>query len=249
MHTLTDRMGEDMRLRGFAPKTQQAYRGAVVGLATHFARLPDTLDTLTEAELRAFFLHLVTTRQVSRSTLIVYRSGIRFLYEVTLRRTWPVFDLVRPAKRHVLPVVLAMRRHPKQRAALGGQHAAHREEVAHRSRHNQTAVSQQTVIAERHSQASRHEVHEDQDRQANPTEVPERSNRSSVDDRHPADVAPIDAVRKSLPKAADHRMSNLRPSTLGFDERFRRMFTTEQSVRVERAQRTTRGRGLARGHW
>lgn len=107
MQTLTDRMSEDMRLRGFARTTQLAYRGAVVRLAAHFARLPDTLDTLTEAELRAFFLELVTTRHVSRSTLIVYRTGIRFLYEVTLQRTWPVFDLVRPAKRHVLPVVLS----------------------------------------------------------------------------------------------------------------------------------------------
>ena len=52
---------------------------------------------LTEKELRAFFLHLVTVRKVSRSTLIVYRSGIRFMFEVTLGRTWPVFDLVRPA--------------------------------------------------------------------------------------------------------------------------------------------------------
>ena len=98
-------MGDDMRLRGFAPKTQQAYHGAVIRLATHFARLPDTLDTLTEDELRAFFLALVTTRKVSRNTLIVYRSGIRFLYEVTLQRTWSVCDLVRPAKRHVLPEV------------------------------------------------------------------------------------------------------------------------------------------------
>jgi site-specific recombinase XerD len=108
MPTLTDRMGEDMRLRGFALKTQQAYRGAVTGLATHFARSPDTLDALSEDELRAFFLHLVSTRRVSRSTLMVYRSGIRFLYEVTLQRTWPVFALVRPAKRHTLPNVLAV---------------------------------------------------------------------------------------------------------------------------------------------
>ena len=107
MQTRIDRMGDDMRLRGFAPKTQQAYHGAVIRLATHCARLPDMLDTLTEDELRAFFLALVTTRKVSRSTLIVYRSGIRFLYEVTLQRTWPVCDLVRPAKRHVLPVVLS----------------------------------------------------------------------------------------------------------------------------------------------
>jgi len=51
-------MGDDMRLRGFALKTQQAYRGAVVRLATHFTRSPDTLDALTEGELRAFFLDL-----------------------------------------------------------------------------------------------------------------------------------------------------------------------------------------------
>ena len=108
MQTLTDRMGEDMRLRGFALKTQQSYRGAVTGLATHFARSPDTLDTLSEDELRAFFLHVVSTRQVSRRTLVVYRSGIRFLYEVTLQRTWPVFDVLRPAKRHTRPNVLAV---------------------------------------------------------------------------------------------------------------------------------------------
>ena len=107
MQTLTDRMVDDMRLRGFAPKTQQSYRSAVAGLATYFARVPDTLEALTEAELRAFFLDLVQRRQVSRSTLIMYRCGIRFLYEVTLQRTWPVFDLVRPAKRHTLPVVLS----------------------------------------------------------------------------------------------------------------------------------------------
>ena len=108
MQTLTERMGEDMRLRGFAPKTQHSYRSAVAILAKFHQRSPDSVDTLTEAELRAFFLHVITERQVSRSTLIVYRSGIRFLYEVTLRRTWPVFDLVRPAKRHTLPNVLAV---------------------------------------------------------------------------------------------------------------------------------------------
>ena len=50
MQTLTERMGEDMRLRGFAPKTQQSYRGAVALLAKCHQRSPDSLDTLTEAE-------------------------------------------------------------------------------------------------------------------------------------------------------------------------------------------------------
>ena len=50
MQTLTDRMGENMRLRGFAPKTQHSYRSAVAILATCHQRSPDSLDTLTEAE-------------------------------------------------------------------------------------------------------------------------------------------------------------------------------------------------------
>lgn len=108
MDALTERMGEDMRLQGLAVRTQESYHGAITGLAKHVARPVDALATLTEAELRAFFLHLVAERKVSRSTLVVYRSGIRFLFEVTLGRTWPVFDLVRPAKRYALPVVLSV---------------------------------------------------------------------------------------------------------------------------------------------
>ena len=105
--TLTTRMREDMQLRGFAPRTQSSYLDAVTGLARFCARAPDALETLTEAELRAFFLHLVTERRAARSTLLVYRSGIRFLVETTLARAWPVLDLVRPARRHALPVVLS----------------------------------------------------------------------------------------------------------------------------------------------
>lgn len=61
---------------------------------------------MTEAELRPFFVGLVE-RHASRSTLVVYRSGIRFLVESTLGHRWPVFDLLRPAKGHTLPVVLS----------------------------------------------------------------------------------------------------------------------------------------------
>jgi integrase/recombinase XerD len=104
---LTARMREDMQLRGFAPRTQASYLDAVTGLARFCGRAPDALEALTEAELRAFFLHLVAERRVSRSTLTVYRAGLRVLVETTLGRSWPVLDLVRPAKRRTLPVVLS----------------------------------------------------------------------------------------------------------------------------------------------
>jgi site-specific recombinase XerD len=105
--TLTDRLQEDMQLRGFAPRTQASYLNAVNGLAAFCGRPRDALATITEDDVRRFFLHLVTARHSSRSTLIVYRSGIRFLIEVTLARTWPVLDRIRPQRRHTLPVVLS----------------------------------------------------------------------------------------------------------------------------------------------
>lgn len=106
--TLTHRMQEDMELRGFAPRTQESYLRAVTGFATFCGRSRDALDASTEDDVRRFFLHLVTDRQSSRSTLIVYRSGIRFLVEVTLARAWPVLDRIRPKRRTILPVVLSV---------------------------------------------------------------------------------------------------------------------------------------------
>jgi site-specific recombinase XerD len=103
---LPTRLREDLQLRGFAARTQASYLDVVAGLARFVGRPVEALATLTEAELRAYFLHLVAERHVSRSTLTVHRGGLRFFVETTLGHTWPVLELVRPAKRRVLPVVL-----------------------------------------------------------------------------------------------------------------------------------------------
>jgi site-specific recombinase XerD len=105
--TLTQRMQEDMQLRGFAPRTQDSYLRAVSGWAAFCGRPRDALEASTEDDVRRFFLHLVTDRKVSRSTLTVYRAGVRFLVEVTLARACPVLDRIRPMRRHTLPVVLS----------------------------------------------------------------------------------------------------------------------------------------------
>ncbi|MGQ0646791.1 MAG: phage integrase N-terminal SAM-like domain-containing protein [Gemmatimonadaceae bacterium] len=105
MPALLDRMTEDMRVRDLAPRTPHAYLGAVTRLATFCRRPVDSLATMTEAEFRPFLVALVD-RHTSRSTL-VYRSGIRFLVEPTLGHRWPLFDLLRSATRHTLPVMLS----------------------------------------------------------------------------------------------------------------------------------------------
>jgi site-specific recombinase XerD len=98
-------MLEDLQLRGLAPKTQQCYVAAVHQLAHHYQRPP---DQLSEEELRQYFLFLLNEKKVAESTFRIHLYGIKFLYEMTLQRPWPVFDLVRPRKSQKLPIVLSV---------------------------------------------------------------------------------------------------------------------------------------------
>ena len=104
MTPLRQKMIEDMQLRDFSEKTREAYVAAVKGLATHYSRAP---DLIAEEEVRAYFLHLVNVRKLSRSTVRQHLCGVRFFFETTLGRKWPVFDLVTPKRGQVLPVVLS----------------------------------------------------------------------------------------------------------------------------------------------
>jgi len=106
MITLRRRMREDLQLRGLAPKTHQCDVDAVRQLAHHYRRAP---DQLSEEELRQYFLYLLNEKQVAESTFRIHLYGIRFFYERTRQRPWPVFDLVRPRNTQKLPVVLSPR--------------------------------------------------------------------------------------------------------------------------------------------
>lgn len=104
MTYLRQRMIEDMQLRGFASKTQQAYLRSVRQLAEYFNKSP---GEITEEDLREYFLHLKNVRRASRSTCTQALCGIKFLFQHTLKRDWATFELVRPPKEKKLPVVLS----------------------------------------------------------------------------------------------------------------------------------------------
>ncbi len=106
MTTFRRRMLEDLQLRGLAPRTQQCYVEAVKHLTPYYRRAP---DQISEDELRQYFLFLINEKQVAESTFRIHLYGIRFFYERTLQRPWPVFDLVRPRHPQKLPVVLSLR--------------------------------------------------------------------------------------------------------------------------------------------
>lgn len=105
MTELRKRMIEDLQLHGLAESTQTSYIDSVRKLASFYDRSP---ALLSEEEIRHFFLYLIKEKQLSKSTITIYLSGIKFFYEKTLKRTWPVFKLIRPKKRRKLPVVLSI---------------------------------------------------------------------------------------------------------------------------------------------
>ena len=124
MTELRRRMMEDLALAGYSPKTQKSYLDAVRALAKYYMRSP---DQLTEDEVCRFFLYLINGRKAAKSTVTIHLCGIKFFFEKTLGRVWPVFDLVRPRRSKKLPVVLSREevrallrhlKHPVVRMAL-----------------------------------------------------------------------------------------------------------------------------------
>ncbi len=104
MKDLRHRMIEDMKLRGLSSGTQRRYLDAVKGLAKHYHRGP---DELAEQQVRDYLLYLIQTRKFAKSTFKVHLSAIKFLYQRTLGRPWPLLELTRVKTDKRLPVVLS----------------------------------------------------------------------------------------------------------------------------------------------
>ena len=105
MTALRQKMIEDMQLRGFAERTQEAYLSAVRQLAKHYRKSPDQID---EEELRQYFLFLKNEKHAARNTCTIALCGIKFFFQHTLGREWKTFDFLRPQKEQKLPVVLSV---------------------------------------------------------------------------------------------------------------------------------------------
>ena len=104
MTALRQKMIEDMQLRGFAVRTQEAYLSAVRQLAKHYHKPPDQIN---EEELRQYFLFLKNEKQAARATCTLALCGIKFFFERTLGREWKTFEFLRPPPEKKLPVVLS----------------------------------------------------------------------------------------------------------------------------------------------
>jgi site-specific recombinase XerD len=102
---LRERMAEDLKLRGLSPLTVASYLRYAQRFADHYA--PRSPLSLSEREVKAFLLHLIEKEGVSPSTHTVCLAGIKFLYQVTLKRPQVVEKIPYPKCPSPLPEVLS----------------------------------------------------------------------------------------------------------------------------------------------
>jgi len=101
---LRQRMLEDMDLRGFSVRTQTSYVRSVAALARYCRRSP---DTLSDEEIRRYFVHLKCERKLARQTVTIALCGIKFFTEITLKRDFSLTGVPVPKRQKKLPVVLS----------------------------------------------------------------------------------------------------------------------------------------------
>ena len=106
MTALRQMMQDALEVRGMAPRTQDAYLGAVGLLARYYKRSPDTLSA---AQVQGYLLHLRRERGRSVATLNQYGCAFRFLFGTVLGLDGTQFQIPLAAVPQRLPQILSRR--------------------------------------------------------------------------------------------------------------------------------------------
>ncbi len=103
MSALREAVLLQMRLRGFAAKTVEAYLHAMEQLWAFYRR---SLEGLSCGEVQRFLDEIITVRKLAWATVNVYFSAYRFLYEQVLRRPPQAFFIPPRGRSGTRPGVL-----------------------------------------------------------------------------------------------------------------------------------------------
>lgn len=97
------RFAELLKLRGLAAATQEEYMRFARKLINRLQCAP---EEITEEQLRAHLLRLKEEHHYSPSSMRTAVAAMRAFFGLHLGRDWKLFDLVRSASEHKLPMVL-----------------------------------------------------------------------------------------------------------------------------------------------
>lgn len=101
---LRDKVNLHMRLRGFSPRTVESYTHAYEELARYYMR---PLDALSCNDVQSFLDNLVSVRKLEWSTINVYFSSYRLLYEKILEWDKKRFSIPRRGRSRKRPGILS----------------------------------------------------------------------------------------------------------------------------------------------
>ena len=101
---LRDKVNMHMRLRSFSPRTIESYTHTYEELARYYMR---PLDTLSCEEIQQFLDNLVTARKLEWSTINVYFSAYRLIYEKILGWDKKRFSIPRRGRSGKRPGILS----------------------------------------------------------------------------------------------------------------------------------------------
>jgi site-specific recombinase XerD len=105
MTSLRQRMIEDMQVRNLAVGTQQVYVQQVSLFARYFNKSPELLGP---EQIRTYQIFLTNEKKLGTNTIILAMAALRFLYKVTLKRSWSLDEVIpTPRKPQKLPVILS----------------------------------------------------------------------------------------------------------------------------------------------
>ena len=120
MNPLRTRFINYMVLRGLSSHTQAAYLRVVTALAKHYQRSP---DQLSNDEIQAFLVHVISERKLAWNSVNVYFWAIRCFYQKVLHRDSSHFHIPPRGRARRRPVVLS--RQAVERILLGTTNIKH----------------------------------------------------------------------------------------------------------------------------
>lgn len=106
MDKFYQKLYDELRLRGKAPRTIEAYIKHLFKLQTYYHKSPDIIN---ENELRQYLLYMKDVKHYSESFFKQAISSFRYFYEKTLGREWKTLKFVYPKKEKRLPDVLSIK--------------------------------------------------------------------------------------------------------------------------------------------
>jgi len=97
MSKLRQQLIRELVLRGYSPRTQEAYVHAVYQLAKYHRRSP---DELSDDQIKDYLFYLAETKKLAASSRNQATSGLRFFYTHVLSRPVEHLTRVMPRPRH-----------------------------------------------------------------------------------------------------------------------------------------------------